>query len=236
MIQEPQLPRQAPADAKSWFDDYLQNAVVDIPLGTFLLDLVLSAVFGYLLARLYVRCGRSFSNRKEFAHNFPLLVVTTMLVISIVKSSVALSLGLVGALSIVRFRSAVKEPEELIYLFLAIALGLGFGGNQRWVTIWAFLVIASIVLLVSRSADQATPTLHLTISGPRTVDLDAILERLRPHCTALHLIRLDETDDSLEIAVQISFESIDHLQAARHALKGLDTPLNISFLDSQGVA
>ena len=51
-------------------------------------------------------------------------------VILIVKSSLALSLGLVGALSIVRFRTPIKEPEELIYLFLAIAIGLGFGAGQ----------------------------------------------------------------------------------------------------------
>ena len=54
MIQQPQSPTQAPVDTKSWFADYLQNAVVDIPLGAFILDLVLSAAFGYLLGRLYV--------------------------------------------------------------------------------------------------------------------------------------------------------------------------------------
>ena len=54
-----------------------------------------------------------------------------MLIIFVVKSSLALSLGLVGALSIVRFRSAIKEPEELTFLFLNIALGIGFGANAR---------------------------------------------------------------------------------------------------------
>ena len=48
----------------------------------------------------------------------------------IVKNSIALSLGLVGALSIVRFRAAIKEPEELTYLFLVIATGLGTGSGQ----------------------------------------------------------------------------------------------------------
>ena len=60
--------------------------------------------------------------------------VATVVVISIVKSSLALSLGLVGALSIVRFRSAIKEPEELAYLFLSIGIGLGLGAGQRVVT------------------------------------------------------------------------------------------------------
>ena len=128
MIQVLQPAPQSPLDNKD-FLDYLKDAVIDVPIPAFVLDILLAALFGYLLGRLYIRCGRALSNRREFAHNFPLLVVTTMLVISIVKSSLALSLGLVGALSIVRFRSAVKEPEELIYLFLAIAIGLGL--NRR---------------------------------------------------------------------------------------------------------
>ena len=55
--------------------------------------------------------------------------MTTYIVIMVVKNSLALSLGLVGALSIVRFRAAIKEPEELVYLFLIIAAGLGCGAN-----------------------------------------------------------------------------------------------------------
>ena len=53
-----------------------------------------------------------------------------MIIITIVKSSLALSLGLVGALSIVRFRTAIKDPEELSFLFISIAIGLGMGANQ----------------------------------------------------------------------------------------------------------
>ena len=68
-----------------------------------------------------------------------------MLVITIVKSSIALSLGLVGALSIVRFRAAIKDPEELTYLFLAIAIGLAAGATQPITVIIAF---AGIILLV----------------------------------------------------------------------------------------
>lgn len=63
-----------------------------------------------------------------------LIAVTTMMVISVVKSSLVLSLGLVGALSIVCFRTAIKDPEELAFIFLTIALGLGFGANQTRVT------------------------------------------------------------------------------------------------------
>ena len=65
----------------------------------------------------------------------PVICLTTLLVISVVKSSLALSLGLVGALSIVRFRTPIKEPEELAYIFLAIAIGLALGADQKEVAV-----------------------------------------------------------------------------------------------------
>jgi Domain of unknown function (DUF4956) len=229
--QDPTPPKQSRLDFGN-----LEDAVTAIDIPPFVIDMLLAGLFGYLIGRLYIRCGRSLSNRREFAHNFPLLVVTTMLVISIVKSSVALSLGLVGALSIVRFRAAVKEPEELTYLFFAIAIGLGLGGDQRVITICAFFVIAAVVLLNDRRANAETPTLHMTVSGPQSADLEGILARLRPHCTDLHLMRLDETDESMEVALHICFESITELTAARNALRAMDTPFQISFLDTQGMA
>ena len=79
---------------------------------------------------------------------FPFVLLTTVLVISIVKSSLALSLGLVGALSIVRFRTPIKEPEELAYLFLCIAAGLGLGANQTLPTIIAIILILTVMFFV----------------------------------------------------------------------------------------
>ena len=71
----------------------------------------------------------------------PILSGVVFLVIMVVKSSLALSLGLVGALSIVRFRTPIKEPEELVYLFLAIAIGLGLGAGQVLITTIIVLLI-----------------------------------------------------------------------------------------------
>ena len=84
----------------------------------------------YLIGLVYIKFGRSVSNRPSLASSLPMLGITTMLVITVVKSSLALSLGLVGALSIVRFRTPIKEPEELNYLFFSIAIGLAIGADQ----------------------------------------------------------------------------------------------------------
>ena len=119
------------------FEEFFSTSNVSVEFVPFVINLILAAVLSYILSRLYVRFGRSLSNRSQFAENFVLLSMTTMVIITIVKSSLALSLGLVGALSIVRFRAAIKEPEELSYLFLAIAIGLGLGANQQVITLVA---------------------------------------------------------------------------------------------------
>ena len=109
---------------------FLLESTPTVPIYQFLPALVATALLCWLLGLFYQRYGQSLSNRESFARNFVALGMTTMMVITIVKSSLALSLGLVGALSIVRFRTAIKEPEELVYLFLALAIGLGLGASQ----------------------------------------------------------------------------------------------------------
>jgi len=94
----------------------------------------------------------------------------TLLVISVVKSSLALSLGLVGALSIVRFRTAIKDPEELMFLFFAISIGLGLGADQRILTLISFVIIMGY--LIARKAINKTlklsphNNLYLNVSLP----------------------------------------------------------------------
>ena len=129
------------------FDNYLSQSSPQISLLSFSIGLVLTAISAYIVKLVYVRFGQTLSNRHGLGSLFIPLAMTTMLIITIVKSSLALSLGLVGALSIVRFRTAIKEPEELAYLFLCIAIGLGFGANQTVITILGLLLILAIITL-----------------------------------------------------------------------------------------
>ena len=227
-----------PQSQSQTFEDFLRSQSADNSLQGFLVNLVLSALLAFVLSRLYVRCGRSLGNRSNLAGTFVLLTVTTMLVISIVKSSLALSLGLVGALSIVRFRAAIKEPEELVYLFLCIALGLGFGANQWLVTLVAFLFVASIILAKHRLARrEERQNLYLTVSSstPTDIALEDVVGVLSDHCTAVSVTRFDETRESLEASFLVDVEDFSRLNALRKALRELHESITVSFLESRGV-
>ena len=143
--------------------ELLWNPEMVAGLPKLVLSLGIAALLGVILGQVYIHFGHSLSNRRLFARNFLILVVTTTLIISIVRSSLALSLGLVGALSIVRFRAAIKEPEELAFLFLAISIGLGLGAGQALVTIVALAVILGLIVvrgMFRRGPESTQPLPH----------------------------------------------------------------------------
>lgn len=219
--------------------EFLFSQSADIPTLSFIVSVLLAAVCAHLLGRLYVRCGQSLSNRARFAANFVPMTVTTLLVISIVKSSLALSLGMVGALSIVRFRAAIKEPEEIIYLFLALTLGLGFGANQWRVTLLAFLIIAALFLLRHRfRTEPRHQNLYLTVSSrePGKVGLSELVKVLSQNAAAAAVTRFDETADAVEATFVVEFDGFEQLNNARRALQDLNGSMTISFMDTKGVA
>ena len=222
------------------FQQFLATQDVQVPFWSFVLNLLLSAVLASLLGRAYVAFGTSLSNRRMFASNFVLVTMTTMLVISIVKSSLTLSLGLVGALSIVRFRTAIKEPEELAYMFLAIGIGLGLGANQRLITLVACFVIVGIMalrhLLVRRQAGECNLFLTVTSGNPHPVSLQQVVETLKRRCASVNLKRVDESAKHLEAVFLVSFDNFDQLKESTAALRELDGEMKLTFLENRGMA
>jgi len=218
--------------------DMVAGAGSDVRVAAVLVNLAIAAALAYALRLVYVRFATSLSNRRVFSANFILLATTTTLIITIVKSSLALSLGLVGALSIVRFRAAIKEPEELAYLFLTIAIGLGLGADQRLLTVAAFAVITILIVVGGlRRKVSADQNLYVTVtsSGNAGVTLAQIVDTMSPHCAALSLRRFDERDDGLEAAFMADFDDFRQLEAGQKALRELNPSLRVSFADHRNI-
>jgi len=224
------------ANALQTFEQFISTQSAQIPVYELVISLILAAIFAYILAVVYVRYGTSLSNRKKFARNFILLTMTTTLIITVVKSSLALSLGLVGALSIVRFRAAIKEPEELSYLFLAIAIGLGLGANQWLVTSSAFGVIFIVILLKQLFIEKPEKEQHLSLSvsipNPKKGTLEEIKNILSNACTSVNLRRFDENEKHLEALFAVEFENFKKLESTREKLREISKSAQITFLDS----
>ena len=132
---------------KNLLSELLLNTSVEINLFSFVISLILSLVLALIVKYTYIKTSQSLSNREYFSDIFIPLSMITCLVITVIKFSLALSLGLVGALSIVRFRAAIKEPEELVYLFFVIGIGLANGANQYILATFATLIICLFLFI-----------------------------------------------------------------------------------------
>ena len=223
-------------DKWSLFQKFMITESAQISLTDFLINSLLIVVLSIILEYTYSKCANSLSNRKMFAYNFLMISFTTMLIISIVKSSLALSLGLVGALSIVRFRAAIKEPEELAYLFFAISIGLGLGANQRFIVVAAFIVMMIILwvryLLRGKNTKQ---NLFLNISGnaPAELQLNDITAIIKKYFKAAELKRFDENKELIEASFLVDIDKTEKLQSCKEELQKLNDSVSISFIDNK---
>tara|TARA_Y100000816_G_C26063596_1_gene558754 strand:- start:74 stop:787 length:714 start_codon:yes stop_codon:yes gene_type:complete len=187
------------------FKDFFLNQSIEIDIYSFLISLLLSAVLAFLVKFIYLKCAMTLSNKSYFSDLFIPLSITTTLVITVIKFSLALSLGLVGALSIVRFRAAIKEPEELIYLFLIIGIGLACGANQYIVAISATFFISLALIIFSRfrrSGDQLSENKNINVLQleirNKSINIQKIIKILEKECNYLNL-KSSTLSENLEV-------------------------------------
>ena len=219
------------------FNDYLVKSSASIPIINFMLNLAIAILLSTILSRIYVRFGKSLSNRENFGENFHILTVTTMFIITIIKTSLALSLGLVGALSIIRFRTAIKEPEELTYLFIAISLGLGIGANQTLITLIAFLVIISVIIFKGKRGEKKQNNTNLQlilhIKDKKNLPVEKVLDIFNLYFEYIFLQRLEEKDQELEIALLVQAKSFSKINDAKKLLQETDKNVHITLLQNE---
>ena len=152
-------------------ENFILNSAPDISYSNFIIAILISAFLAFIVKLAYIRISRTLNDREYFSDTFVPLAIITTLVITFIKFSLALSLGLVGALSIVRFRAAIKEPEELVYLFFIIGIGLANGANQFLVSIiCTFFII--LILFIKKYYDDKKNDQNLSDSSVNVMQIE----------------------------------------------------------------
>lgn len=206
--------------------NFFLNQQIQVSTTSFLESIFFAAILSILTQLVYIKFSTTLSDKNEFSKNFIILSLATTIVITIVKSSLALSLGLVGALSIVRFRAAIKEPEELVYLFLIIATGLGCGSGQIIIT--SIGIITSLILIIIYSyyfrnkkllSSEITNTcinIEKRISANET---DELLKKIYDHCTEIKFISYTSTKNETVINLDIKVKNFSKLSKISEIVK-----------------
>ena len=204
-------------------------------LAQFVMSLILGGVLTFYVRGLYLRFSTSAGGTETFANMFLVLTLTTMFVIYVVQSSLALSLGLIGALSIVRFRTAIKSPEELVYAFLCVAIGIALGANRLLLCTISVVVISVFIFFTSRSGGKTRSRQWLlTVSGEPGhffSDKGAIaLDALTRFDGAATIQRLDHDENQVQLRVVVTMKEAEAsvmLSKMRERLPGL----RVSYVD-----
>jgi hypothetical protein len=215
------------------------NTVSSAPLSisALLINLGVGVVLSILIRWHFKTFGSTLSNREEFTQVCPFILLTTILIITVVKSSLALSLGLVGALSIVRFRTPIKEPEELAYLFISIAMGLGLGADQTVPTIVAGPIILAVMAVFKWTRrDSKKKNLYLSLDwksndGKESNLLNRFNQIIGKHVLISDLRRMDARDNGVEATFFIDIESPENLSGLVDELHSTFTGIGVTFID-----
>ena len=144
----------------------------------------------------------------------------------IVKNSLALSLGLVGALSIVRFRAAIKEPEELVYLFLIIAIGLGCGSGQIKIIVvgvlFSLIIIFAYYQFLSQKKIEYSELINLAIVIDEDIkqeEISKIIEELKSISDELNFVSMSKTEKTTNINLDIRPKNFDEVIKVTETIK-----------------
>ena len=206
--------------------DFFANQTIQIDLSNFVINLITAIILSFLVQQTYNKTAKTLSNVQNFSKNFVILGLTTAIIITIVKSSLALSLGLVGALSIVRFRAAIKEPEELVFLFLIIAVGLGCGAGQLDITIIGTIIAIIIIFAHSRFESREKKirieNFNFSIISKKKLDsnnVKDVIDIVTNNSDDCELISISQNSDGTNINLLSRFSKISNIENINDELK-----------------
>jgi hypothetical protein len=226
-------------------ESFILNSAPDISYSNFIIAILVSAFLALIIKSAYIKLSRSLNDREYFSDTFIPLAIITTLVITVIKFSLALSLGLVGALSIVRFRAAIKEPEELVYLFFIIGIGLANGANQFLVSIICTFFIV-VILFAKKYYDDKKNNYNLSDSSVNVMQIeitdskegvDKIIEALKSETLYLKLksFRVEKNISQYVFWFDVGKDKINSFMKAVEKLKSNQENISIHVYSRTGI-
>jgi len=206
----------------------------DVSVFALLFNFVGAIIVSFFVKEFYVRYSLSLTGKMHIGAILPILTGIIFLIIVVVKTSLALSLGLVGALSIVRFRTPIKEPEELVYLFLAIAIGLGFGAGFALITTVIVISLLLVTYFWLSNRDAKSSEYNLVINWEnQDVSHDSITNAVKLLSSSLKLVRFENSPESNCAVFLLELAQESSIDLLLDKLNAVDENISVSFFESK---
>ena len=176
------------------------------------IGLVMGCLVGLIIAFVYKRCYRGVLYSPTFAMTLMMLTLITTPVVMCIKSDIALSMGMVGALSIVRFRTAVKDPMDTAYMFWALTMGILLGA-ELYIHALAVVLGISIILFIMTFVRFRNPNGYLLVVHYDDYAEPDITQLLRRTVKQRKLRSKTVTRSGSEMTVEVRLDSKQDLVA-----------------------
>ena len=140
---------------KSILESDMYNQAISLStILTIMIDLFVALLMGLLIYYIYKKYYKGVVYSKNFAMTLVGMTVLTCMVTLAISTNIVISLGMVGALSIVRYRTAIKEPLDLMYMFWAITTGITVGASMYILAVLAAVIMIVLILIFSRGSGR----------------------------------------------------------------------------------
>ena len=219
------------------FSDIFKNSFVNmfaqtnISTSQIFMSMLVTCVIALYIFAVYRLLARKTFYNKSFNMSLTAITLITAIVILTVQSNIVISLGMVGALSIVRFRTAVKDPMDLAFMFWAIAAGIACGASMIEIAIIGSLFI-TIMMFVLDCVPVARAAQILVINANAGADyMDEVKTVVEEHSKYFKVKSRNVSDTQLDVVVEVFTKDEDELVKA---VKGLDKVNSVSLLAHDG--
>ena len=212
---------------KSVLQEFTDPAVT---MGDIAAALGMAAVLALYIYLIYKLVTRSAFYSRDFNKSLAMLPVITAGILLAMQSSFVISLGSVGALSIVRFRNAVKDPMDLVFLFWSISIGIVCGAKLYALAILLSLVLTVLVFVLDLILAAKSPMLLVMNGSDASVEA-ALQPILKQQAKAAHVKSRNLTTAGIDLIVELRPNDPPALVQACAALPGVQS---VSLLDHDG--
>ncbi len=212
---------------RSFLEGYAANT---LEIWDIFICILCTAVIAAYIYLVYKNVSKNSFYSRSFNLSLIAIAIITSAIILTIQSNIVVSLGMVGALSIVRFRTAIKDPMDLAFLFWSISVGIICGAGFAMVAVITSVVL-TLVIVMFNLLPQARKPLILVVNGSSYKDEEKIMQIVEEHCRYAKTKARNVSKTSLNLAVEIH---VDDQKSLIEALMELESITTASLVEHDG--
>ena len=218
------------------FRDSVGNTVDYTPLSIFV-NLMMAFALGIIMSLAYKSNHKGLSYSQSLVFSFVLLSIAAACVIMVIGNNLARAFGLVGALSIIRFRTVVKDTKDTAYVFFALAIGLASGTSLYTIAVISTVVFIAVDTILTRtnfaSIRKHEYIVRFSFNSQKQTD-DAYKDAFERHLVFSHLVDLNViSDDNIEYSYNMQLKKDTKLNEFVGELNKIEGMSNINIVTSK---